>query len=136
MSLDISNFSVKDNFSPPNAVAFGRRYMFTVVALDSTSIIGYVNGRYLWSAAPWQIIATATSATFGNWVTLAYPSGCTLHTVAIWINRALTAAEVLAHYNDPYMWLRAGRSSFYSIPSGSHIGRVPWHLFTPVAGGA
>jgi hypothetical protein len=134
MSLDIARMGVQDNYSPPNVVVFGSPYTFTVVALNSSNIIGYLNGRYLWSPPAWQIVANGTIAVFGNDSSLSYSSGCTISTIAIWSNRALTAAEVLAHYNDPYMWLRAGRSVFYSIPSGAI--RVPWHLFTPVAGGA
>jgi hypothetical protein len=136
MSLDISRPQVADNLSAANVIAFGVPYTFTVVAFNSSSIMGYLNGSYLWSASPWQIVSNATSATFGNSSALNRPAGCTIQTVAIWANRALTPAEVAAHYNDPYMWLRAGRSPFYSIPGGPLIGRVPWHLFTPVAGGA
>jgi hypothetical protein len=47
---------------------------------------------------------------------------------------ALTDAQIAAQYRDPFMWLRSPSNRLYSIPSGAI--RVPWHLFTPVAGGA
>jgi hypothetical protein len=105
-----------------------------VVDIPYSTVRFYIDGVLSGSIAyTMSALAGGTQVWFDNYSYSSFNPAGHMQWFQIFYS-ALTDAQIAAQYRDPFMWLRSPSNRFYSIPSGAVS--VPWHLFTPVAGGA